>query len=84
MFVSELRSLAEFCNYEAVLDDMLGDRMVCSINNTSIQRRLLSEQDLTFEKTHTLALGMETTARNLQTLQKSAGAAVSTAENSDS
>ena len=85
MFVSELRSLVELCSYGAVLDDMLRDRLVCGINNLSIQRRLLSEQDLTFEKAHTLALGMETAARNVQTVQKkTAGAAMSIAENSDS
>ena len=67
-------------NYGAILDDMLRDGMVCGINNASIQLRLLSEQGLTFEMT----LGMETTARNVQTLQKSSGATVSTAENSDS
>ena len=70
MFVSELRSLAEFCNYGAVLDDMVRDRLVCGINNASIQHRLLSEPDLTFEKAHTLALGFDTAARNVQTLQK--------------
>ena len=84
VFVSELYSLAEFCNYGAVLDDMLRDRMVCGINNTSIQRYLVSEQDLPFENAHALALGMETGARNVQTLQKSVEAVVSTAENSDS
>ena len=84
MFVSDLRSLAKFCNYGTALDNMLRDRMVCSINDVSIQCHLLSEQDLTFEKAHTLALGMEMAARNVQALQGSVGAAVSTAENPES
>ena len=46
-FVSELRSLAEFCNFKATLDDMLRDRLVCGINDDNIQRRLLSETKLT-------------------------------------
>ena len=66
------------------LDDMLCDRMVCSINDASIQRRLLSEQDLTFEKAHMLALEMEMAARNVQALQGSVGAAGSTAVNPES
>ncbi len=37
-FVSELRSLAEFCNYSITLDDMLQDRLVCGINEDRIQR----------------------------------------------
>ena len=38
-FVSELRSLADFCNFGGVLEDMLCDRIVCGINDTAIQRR---------------------------------------------
>lgn len=37
-FVSELRSLAEFCNFGASLDDMLRDRLICGINNSKIQQ----------------------------------------------
>ena len=33
MFVSELRSLPEFCNFGASLDDMLCERLICGINN---------------------------------------------------
>ena len=84
MFVSELSGLAKFCNYGMALDDMLRDRLVCSINNASIQRRLLSEQDLTFKKANTLALGMEMAARNVRVVQGSVGAAGSTAENPES
>ena len=37
-FVSELRSIAEFCNYGESLNDMLRDRLVCGINDSAIQR----------------------------------------------
>ena len=40
-YVSELRSLAEHCNFGAMLDLMLRDRLVCGINDDAIQRRLL-------------------------------------------
>ena len=46
-FVSELRSLAEFCNFGASLDDMLRDRLICGINNSKIQQKLLAEKKLT-------------------------------------
>ena len=36
MFMSELRALAEFCNYGATLDDMLRDWLVCGINDEHI------------------------------------------------
>ena len=44
-FVTELRALAKHCNYHAdSLDSLLRDRLVCGINDTQMQRRLLSEQ----------------------------------------
>ena len=49
-YVSKLRELAEFCEFEATLVNMLRDRLVCGINNDAIQRRLLSEPELTFKK----------------------------------
>ncbi len=67
-FVSELRSLAEFCNFNNTLDDMLRDRIVCGINNTKIQQRLLAEKTLTLAKAIELAQGMETAAKNAKEL----------------
>ncbi len=67
-FVSELRSLAEFCNFNNTLDDMLRDRIVCGINNTKIQQKLLAEKTLTLAKAIELAQGMETAAKNAKEL----------------
>ena len=49
-FISEIRSLAEFCNYGPNLEEILRDRIVCGISNDTIQRRLLAEPGLTFKK----------------------------------
>ena len=49
-YVAELRKIAEFCDYGPVLSDMLRDRLVCGIHNKVIQRRLLQETALTFDK----------------------------------
>ena len=67
-YVSELRSLAEHCNFGATLDLMLRDRLVCGINDDAIQRRLLAEQNLTFDKALTTAQGLEAAAKNLREL----------------
>ena len=48
IYVSELRSLAQTCNFGALLDNMLRDCLVCGISNDAIQRGLLSESSLTF------------------------------------
>ena len=37
-FVAELRRLSQFCEYGEMLDDMLHDRLVCGIQQLSIQR----------------------------------------------
>ncbi len=47
-FVSELRLLAEFCNFGTSLEEMLRDRLVCGIQNSHIQKQLLGEKTLTF------------------------------------
>ena len=68
-FVAELRSLAEFCNFKNTLEDMLRDRIVCGINNGAIQKRLLAESTLTYQKALELAQGLEAAAKNLRELQ---------------
>ena len=40
-FVAELRVIAENCNFGETLNTMLWDRVVCGMNNDSMQKRLL-------------------------------------------
>ena len=54
-YVSELRAIAQGCNFGESLDAMLRDRLVVGIDNEAIQRRLLSETLLTFKKALELA-----------------------------
>ena len=42
-YVAELRSLARYCECKDSLEDMLRDRLVCSVNHAHIQIRLLGE-----------------------------------------
>ena len=58
-YVAELRKIAEHCNYGRVLNDMLRDRLVCGTHNKGIQRRLLVESELTYDKALELALAAE-------------------------
>ena len=48
---------------------MLRDRVVCGINDSAIQRRLLAEVPLTLDKALKLRQGMETAAQNVKELQ---------------
>ncbi len=69
-FVSELRSLAEFCDFGETLEVMLHDRIVCGVSESSVQRRLLLEENLSFKKAMDLALGMEAAVKNMQAIQQ--------------
>ena len=68
-FMSELRALAELCNFGTSLDIMLCDRLVCGVNDSHIQCRLLSEPVLTLETAMKIVLGMGSIAQNAITLQ---------------
>ena len=41
--------MAEHCNFQATLDDMLRDRLVCGVTDGCLQRRLLAEPELTLK-----------------------------------
>lgn len=80
-FVSELRSLAEFCNFGTSLEDMIRDRLVCGINNGKIQQKLLAEKKLTLTSAIEMAQGMETAAKNAKELAQQDGASNSESVN---
>ena len=68
-YVARLRAIAEFCNFGAVLEDMLRDRLVCGVNSEAIQRKLLSESTLTFQKALEVAIGLEAADRDVRELK---------------
>ena len=41
IFFAELKKLSEFCEYNDSLEEMLRDRLICGINNSRIQQRLI-------------------------------------------
>ena len=74
-FVAELKGLARNCDFgktstgvnlteKLILEENLRDRLVCGMADTAIQRRLLGESDLSFDKAFQLALAMESAATN--------------------
>ena len=65
--VAELRKLTKQCEFGAQLDDALRDRFVCSLRSEAIQKNLLTETDLTFQRATDIAHTMETVTENAQT-----------------
>ena len=72
-YVAVLRALAEHCFYGDVLDDMLQDRLVCRVQQDSVQQRLLAEKDLTYQKALELATAMEAAAQGSQDMKRASG-----------
>lgn len=63
-YVAELKKLSEHCEFDTALADTLRDRLVCGLYNESIQKRLLVETNLKFDKAVKMAVAMETAARD--------------------
>ena len=70
-FMAQLRQLSEFCEFGDKLNEMLRDRLVCGINDSRIQKRLLSEPELT-PKAFDLAQALETVDKDAQEVMTSA------------
>ena len=73
-YVAGLRRLAEHCGFNGMLEEMLRDRVVCGINNSAIQKRLLAESDLTLTKAISVAQAAEIADTGVRELQSSTGA----------
>ncbi|XP_077523191.1 uncharacterized protein LOC144134076 [Amblyomma americanum] len=72
-YTASLKKLSSNCEYGTFLPDMLQDRLVCGINDTSMQRRLLEEPNLTFESSAKLLIAKETAKRDSSMLMQAQG-----------
>ena len=52
------------------LDEMVRDSIVCGINNSKIQSRLLQEKNLTYQNPLDTAHAMELAAKDIADMQK--------------
>ena len=71
-FMAQLRQLSELCEFGDKLNEMLRDRLVCGINDSRIQRPLLSEPELTPKKAFELAQALETVDKDARKVMTSA------------
>ncbi len=70
-YVAVLKKLWEHCAFGDHLQDALRDRLVCGLSNENIQRKLLTEEALTFQRAVDTAMSMETVTRESQHLKSS-------------
>ena len=71
VFIAELRKLSEHCAFDAVLNDTIRDRLVCGLQSEAIQKRLLTESNLTLQKAIEISVSMEMAAKEAQGLSSS-------------
>ena len=71
LYVARLRELTQFCEFGDTMEDMLRDRLVCGVNDERLQRRLLAEPQLTFQKALELSQAFESSVKDAKDLQNS-------------
>ena len=73
-FITSLYSLAEHCNYGALHDEMIRDRIVVGISNIKLSEKLQLDNDLTLEKAVTQARQAEIVKRQQPLVRGEQGA----------
>ncbi|KAF2890030.1 hypothetical protein ILUMI_16143, partial [Ignelater luminosus] len=58
-FVAKLKKLSKFCKFGNFLNDALRDKFVCGLRSENIKRKLLTEEDLSWDKAFKIAVSME-------------------------
>ncbi|XP_062889910.1 uncharacterized protein LOC134338193 [Mobula hypostoma] len=59
-YVTELRKHRRTCEFALLTDSLIKDRLICGIQDNTLRKRLLREQDLNFEKAFALCKASET------------------------
>ncbi|GFW04090.1 uncharacterized protein K02A2.6 [Trichonephila clavipes] len=68
-YCAELQKLLIHCNFGNNLSTMLRDKLVMGLKNENIQKKLLAEDKLTYEKAKSIALAMESAQRDVCEIQ---------------
>ena len=80
-YVVALKELSTHCEFGNFLNDALRDRLVCGLYKESIQKRLLSESELTFAKACEIAQAMELADKNASELHSESTRSVNAIQN---
>ena len=72
-YVTELKHLSEHCDFGVTWEDMIRDRLVCSVRSLKIQQRLLAKTELNFDRALKIVSAMERAKRNVCDIEWSSG-----------
>ena len=70
-FITSLYCLAEHCNYGALHDDMIRDRIVVGLRDAQLSEKLQLNAELTLEKAMTIACQSEAVKQSCELREKS-------------
>ena len=68
-YTNRLRKLASSCQFEALTEEMIRDRLVIGIQDKSTKARLLREKDLSLDKALDMCKSSEITSKQLKSIQ---------------
>ena len=68
-YIAELRRLSTHCEYGTYLDKALLDQLIWGVRSESIQKKLLSETNLTLAKAMELAQAIEAADQNAKAMK---------------
>ena len=83
VYIAALRKLGEHCGYGDSLNEMIRDRLVCGVNNDTIQPRLLAEKELKFERAFEIAQSIEAAEKNSKIIKNGSNGNQETLHNSE-
>ena len=67
-YASNLRSLSDTCNFGALKDEMIRDRIVCGVREGSLRKKLLQVPELTLQKCIDMCRSAEATSTQLEAM----------------
>ena len=67
-YAAVLKKYAERCQFDSFLEQALRDRFVCGLRNRAIQKKLLTEKDLTWKMAVDIANAMESADKQANAL----------------
>ena len=70
-YLTNLRSLAQTCNFGELKDNLIRDRIVIGIRDNGTRKKLLAESKLTLDKCTNICRANETTAKQLKEMSQS-------------
>ena len=68
-YVAALKSIGEHCNFSK-LEEMVRDRLVCRVGDARMQRAMLQERDLMYQKALELCMATELATKDISVLQQ--------------